>query len=690
MALPNLSFATAIGAGSVVSSNNTVVLGRAADTVQIPGSLNVAGAINGTGSGLTGLNASNITTGTLANARLGQLPTANIADGAITAAKIPSAQVVKALNGIQDNVTLAAGSNITITPSGNTLTIASSGSSVNAILNQTTPQSNANFNITGSGTADALTAREYRIGGSTFISAPGSQNAFVGVSAGLLNTSGANNSFFGFEAGNSNTSSSFNAFFGSGAGRSSTGASNAFFGFNAGSLNAGGTFNSYFGAGAGSNSSGSSNSFFGRSAGAVNTGSLNAFFGRDAGTSNSSASFNAFFGGFAGTANTTGDENSFFGANAGIANSSGNRNTFLGETSGGANTSGGGNTFIGFNSGIGNVFGDVNTTIGFSANVSAGGLVNATAIGSRAQVSQNNSLVLGSISGTNGATSDTFVGIGTTAPASRLHVNGAIMATGPRTASPVGNAVTLSSDTNADVLQSFNNRPLALNPSGNNVGIGIDTPLRPLHIETGGDTEVMIESTGANGRRWALQSGGTDGRFALIDRTANTNRVTLLLDGSNAPLVGIGTASPTDRVDVNGTLRVRVLAAGGDQSICRNSSTGQVAICNSSRRYKDNIADFSSGIDLIRKLAPVSFAWKSSGAVDVGLVAEDVAAVEPLLATYDEKGKVEGVKYDRVGVVLINAVKEQQAEIEAQRKQIEELKKVVCELLPSSKVCSPK
>jgi len=55
----------------------------------------------------------------------------------------------------------------------------------------------------------------------------------------------------------------------------------------------------------------------------------------------------------------------------------------------------------------------------------------------------------------------------------------------------------------------------------------------------------------------------------------------------------------------------------------------------------------------------------------MGLVAEEVAEVEPLLVTHNEKGEVEGVKYDRIGVVLINAVKEQQAQIEELKKQLE-------------------
>jgi hypothetical protein len=56
----------------------------------------------------------------------GGVGTPHLADNAVIAGKIASGQVVKSLNGLTDQVLLAAGSNITITPKGNTLTIASS------------------------------------------------------------------------------------------------------------------------------------------------------------------------------------------------------------------------------------------------------------------------------------------------------------------------------------------------------------------------------------------------------------------------------------------------------------------------------------------------------------------------------------------------------------------------------------
>jgi hypothetical protein len=55
----------------------------------------------------------------------GGVGTNQLADNAVTAAKIAPATVVRSLNGLKDNVTLAAGSNITLTSVGNTLTIAS-------------------------------------------------------------------------------------------------------------------------------------------------------------------------------------------------------------------------------------------------------------------------------------------------------------------------------------------------------------------------------------------------------------------------------------------------------------------------------------------------------------------------------------------------------------------------------------
>ncbi|GIV45401.1 MAG: hypothetical protein KatS3mg036_0219 [Ignavibacterium sp.] len=51
----------------------------------------------------------------------------SVPDNSLTASKIHSGQIVKSLNGLKDDVNLVAGSNVTITPSGNDLTISATG-----------------------------------------------------------------------------------------------------------------------------------------------------------------------------------------------------------------------------------------------------------------------------------------------------------------------------------------------------------------------------------------------------------------------------------------------------------------------------------------------------------------------------------------------------------------------------------
>ena len=93
---------------------------------------------------------------------------------------------------------------------------------------------------------------------------------------------------------------------------------------------------------------------------------------------------------------------------------------------------------------------------------------------------------------------------------------------------------------------------------------------------------------------------------------------------------------------------------------------------------------------MVQRLSPITFNWKANGEADLGLAAESVAIVEPMLVTHNEKNEVEGVKYDRVAVVLINAVKEQQAQIERQQREIDALRKLVCATNASAEVCQGK
>jgi hypothetical protein len=79
----------------------------------------------------------------------------------------------------------------------------------------------------------------------------------------------------------------------------------------------------------------------------------------------------------------------------------------------------------------------------------------------------------------------------------------------------------------------------------------------------------------------------------------------------------------------------------------------------------------------------------------------EVAKIDLLLTTRNDKGEVEGVKYGQLTTVLVNAVKEQQAQIAAQQRLIEQqqqqltqqqdtvqaLKRIVCRKNRRAEVC---
>jgi len=121
------------------------------------------------------------------------------------------------------------------------------------------------------------------------------------------------------------------------------------------------------------------------------------------------------------------------------------------------------------------------------------------------------------------------------------------------------------------------------------------------------------------------------------------------------------------RLSSAGVLQIAGLGTAGATSLCRNGAN-QIASCSSSSRYKHAIEDLSDGLGLVEQLRPVAYRWNRSDEPDIGLVAEEVALLDPRLVTYNAAGQVEGVKYERLSAVLANAVQELAAR-DAQREE---------------------
>lgn len=366
------------------------------------------------------------------------------------------------------------------------------------------------------------------------------------------------------------------------------------------------------------------------------TGTNNTFTGFGAGTVNTGIN-NSFFGRSAGFDNTSGAQNSFFGSFAGANNTTGAENSFFGSGAGDTNTTGGLNSFFGRSAGSANTTGSSNTFIGRES-----GLTNTTG---------NSNTFVGRSAGDMNTTGfqNTFFG----ANAGFGNVSG-------------NNNTYLGYNSGSPVAGNSNNTYLGYN-AGNSSSSGSNNTLigYNANIGAGSGGGFITNST-------AIGAGAV---------VTESNRIVL---GTPAEDVVIPGDLSADYTTVR-LIQLNELGISGSQEICRNSS-GIISGCSSSRRYKTNIADFNLGLSLISRLRPVTFNWKSDGTPDLGLVAEEVAEVEPLLVSYKD-GQVEGVKYNRLGVVLLNAMKEQQAEIESLKQQIKLLKMLVCSPNANAEIC---
>jgi Skp family chaperone for outer membrane proteins len=82
--------------------------------------------------------------------------------------------------------------------------------------------------------------------------------------------------------------------------------------------------------------------------------------------------------------------------------------------------------------------------------------------------------------------------------------------------------------------------------------------------------------------------------------------------------------------------------------------------------------------EAILKLKPVTFRYKTEidpdGIPQFGLVAEDVAKINPDLVVRDADGKPYTVRYDAVNAMLLNEFLKEHRTVQAQQKEIEALK----------------
>lgn len=257
------------------------------------------------------------------------------------------------------------------------------------------------------------------------------------------------------------------------------------------------------------------------------------------------------------------------------------------------------------------------------------------------------------------------VGIGDLRPVDMLDVAGSIGLTTTTSVTVPTNGIYLPSANQLAVTTS-GARALTITSTGS-VGIGITSPQGLTQLKSSSNIDLLLAGPVA-----------VSGAFSInaINDAATAN-IPLELRSSFTDFstgdVGIGmTTSPGAALEVNGEVKVDTFGSATATTVCENG--GILSSCSSSMRYKEKVEPATFGLDDVMAMRPVTFKWKGRDENDFGLIAEDVAKINPLFVTY-KNGEIEGVKYNQLTAVLIKAVQEENNRIDQLQHEIVELRR---------------
>jgi hypothetical protein len=136
--------------------------------------------------------------------------------------------------------------------------------------------------------------------------------------------------------------------------------------------------------------------------------------------------------------------------------------------------------------------------------------------------------------------------------------------------------------------------------------------------------------------------------------------------------VGVGSTAPEFRLDL--------------PNIGNADGRGRANqwVTYSSARWKENVETIDGALDMVKQLRGVSFDWKKEhgGSHDIGFVAEEVGRVVPEIVSWEKDGQwAQGLAYDRITALAVEAIKEQQSQIEDLMQANAEMRAQIAELM---------
>jgi uncharacterized coiled-coil protein SlyX len=333
-----------------------------------------------------------------------------------------------------------------------------------------------------------------------------------------------------------------------------------------------------------------------------------------------------------------------------------------------------------------------------------------TAVGSRALLNNTTGGTLGNIQnidlGPNVAVGQQALESNTVASANTAVGYEALQSftTGPAGFEPLGLCTAVGFQALSHATGAFGNSAVGYQALMNNTTGGGNTAngLRALFSNTtgvnntanGGQTlyfNTTGESNTANGINALVDNtSGSDntavGRSALQSNTTGNNNIALgafagggVTPANNVIAIGHIGFDVSDSCFIGNIRGVTTAIANAIPVVI--DSVGQLGTMSSSRRFKKEIKPMNKASEAILALKPMTFHYKNdmTDTPQFGLIAEEVAEVNPDLVARDKKGEIYTVRYDQINTMLLNEFLKEHKRVESQQTTIAELKVTVAQ-----------
>ena len=189
-------------------------------------------------------------------------------------------------------------------------------------------------------------------------------------------------------------------------------------------------------------------------------------------------------------------------------------------------------------------------------------------------------------------------------------------------------------------------------------------------------------ATGEKGAQGITGTKGEKGAQGATGPTGGSDTQVLYNDGgTSAGSTGMTFANGNKILTVE-RLNVGFSAGTNDTDGLIRAENDVIAYATSDRRLKENILPILNALDKVKQIQGVTFDWipltkeqrkilHGNEGHDIGVIAQEIEAVLPELVTTRDNG-YKAVKYEKIVALLIEAIKEQQGEIDELKRKINE------------------